>query len=94
MFTNTKGTNALTWGVFIDSEIKQPTVVDHQSFIAWKDEAFSLWNVWAHQYEHNSKSYQVIQDIKQTWFLMNIVDNDYLNTKPNLVSLFEPFIVR
>jgi len=94
MFTNTKGTNALTWGVFIDSEIKQPTVVDHRSFIAWKDEAFSLWNVWAHQYEPNSKSYQVIQDIKQNWFLMNIVDNDYLNTKPNLVSLFEPFIVR
>lgn len=32
--------NAVTWGVFWGREIIQPTVVDHTSFMIWKDEAF------------------------------------------------------
>merc|ERR1712146_707849 len=39
-------TTAVTWGVFPGQEIQQPTVVDHQSFMAWKDEAFGLWHEW------------------------------------------------
>jgi len=51
MATNEKGeahTNcknesmALTWGVFPDREIVQPTVMDKQSFKVWKEEAFAL----------------------------------------------------
>ena len=34
---------AVTWGVFPDREIMQPTVVDEASFLVWKDEAFGLW---------------------------------------------------
>jgi methylenetetrahydrofolate reductase (NADPH) len=33
--------NAVTWGVFKGKEIIQPTVVDHTSFIIWKDEIFN-----------------------------------------------------
>merc|ERR1719191_1948100 len=43
--------NAVTWGVFPGREISQPTVVDVTSFMAWKDEAFSLWGEWAAIYE-------------------------------------------
>ena len=35
--------NAVTWGVFPGKEIIQPTVVDLDSFIVWKDEAFEIW---------------------------------------------------
>lgn len=35
--------NAVTWGVFKGKEIVQPTVVDHQAFTIWKDEAFKSW---------------------------------------------------
>nr|CAD1822012.1 unnamed protein product [Ananas comosus var. bracteatus] len=35
--------NAVTWGVFPAKEIIQPTVVDHASFMVWKDEAFEIW---------------------------------------------------
>lgn len=32
--------NAVTWGVFRGKEVIQPTVVDHQAFMIWKDECF------------------------------------------------------
>lgn len=35
--------NAVTWGVFPNKEIMQPTVVDHRVFEVWKDEAFKPW---------------------------------------------------
>ena len=34
----------MTWGVFPGQEVQQPTVVDSQAFMAWKDEAFALWD--------------------------------------------------
>ena len=43
-----KTVNAVTWGVFPNKEIIQPTIVDVDSFMAWKDEAFALWtSQWA-----------------------------------------------
>lgn len=51
---------AVTWGVFPGREILQPTVVDPESFLVWKDEAFALWNVqWAKLYPENSRSREV-----------------------------------
>lgn len=72
---------AVTWGVFPGQEIIQPTIVDSDSFEAWKDEAFELWKAqWASAYEKDAPvSYQVIQDIYDSYFLVNIVDNDYAN---------------
>ncbi|CAD7937181.1 unnamed protein product [Amoebophrya sp. A120] len=71
---------AITWGVFPSSEVIQPTVCDDVSFEAWKDEAFELWDLWSSIYPENSPSKLLIsQTIKQTWFLMNIVDNDFVS---------------
>ena len=42
-FANFTGVNAVTWGVFPGKEILQPTVVDSNTFLVWKDEAFALW---------------------------------------------------
>ena len=79
-YTNARGgVNAVTWGVFPGREIVQPTVVDAVSFGIWKDEAFELWlTQWASAYEEGSQSRAVIQDIHDTFFLVNIVDNDYV----------------
>eukprot|EP00474_Spongospora_subterranea_P007846 CRZ08304.1 hypothetical protein [Spongospora subterranea] len=73
--------NAVTWGVFPNSEIIQPTVVDSTSFKVWKDEAFGLWiSQWGNIYPKNSPSRNLIQDIHDKFFLVNIVDNDYVNS--------------
>jgi len=71
---------AVTWGVFPGKEIIQPTVVDSRSFKIWKDEAFQLWlDEWRALYPKNSESWQVITQLHQEYFLVNIVENDFVN---------------
>ncbi|KAJ3417218.1 hypothetical protein HDV05_006424 [Chytridiales sp. JEL 0842] len=65
------GPNAVTWGVFPAHEIIQPTVVDGVSFLAWKDEAFELWHRWSDIYPAGSKSSALINEIANTYYLVN-----------------------
>ncbi|KAJ1993583.1 methylenetetrahydrofolate reductase (NAD(P)H) met13 [Dimargaris cristalligena] len=81
--------NAVTWGVFPGQEIKQPTIVDAVSFMAWKDEAFGLWQLWANLYTPDSPSYQVIQQIADDWYLVNMVDNDFQKPVGDIFQVFE-----
>ncbi|KAH9506282.1 hypothetical protein DERF_011022 [Dermatophagoides farinae] len=72
---------AVTWGVFPGKEIIQPTIVDVDSFKVWKEEAFSLWmNKWACIYpDDDVVSRSVLTLICDTYYLVNLVDNDYPN---------------
>jgi len=86
-----KKTTACTWGVFPGREIVQPTIVDTESFKAWKDEAFSLWiSQWASIYEPDSKSCKLIEEIHSTYYLVNMVDNNYRHG--DIFEVFMPFI--
>jgi methylenetetrahydrofolate reductase (NADPH) len=66
------GPNAVTWGVFPGKEIIQPTIVETVSFLAWKDEFYRLGQDWAECYPSTSPSRYLIEDIVDTWFLVNI----------------------
>jgi len=78
---------AVTWGVFPGKEIMQPTIVDTRSFLIWKDEAFGLWmNDWASIYKQESASFKILQEIYETYYLVNIVDNDYIDG--NMIQQF------
>merc|ERR1719160_2248436 len=72
-------TNAVTWGVFPGREVIQPTVVDERSFMAWKDEAFALWDEWSSIYEPGSASKDLIEGLVETYYLVNIVDNNFVS---------------
>ncbi|EGN96732.1 hypothetical protein SERLA73DRAFT_161762 [Serpula lacrymans var. lacrymans S7.3] len=85
--THSEGPNAVTWGVFPGKEIIQPTIVEAISFMAWKDEAYELGVQWANFYDAGSPSHQLISEIMETSFLVNVVHNDF--TLPN--AIFEPF---
>eukprot|EP00761_Pharyngomonas_kirbyi_P009770 gb/GECH01009788.1/.p1 GENE.gb/GECH01009788.1/~~gb/GECH01009788.1/.p1 ORF type:complete len:593 (+),score=137.16 gb/GECH01009788.1/:1-1779(+) len=80
-YTNNRyPTEAVTWGVFPGKEIIQPTVVDSESFLVWKDEAFTLWNTaWASLYPEGSESRSIIDYIHDNFYLVNIVDSDFVN---------------
>ena len=44
-----------------------------------QDEAFQLWTEdWASLYEKSSRSYKIIQDIVDHWYLVSVVENDYV----------------
>lgn len=86
--THSEGPNAVTWGVFPGSEIVQPTIVEAVSFMAWKDEAYELGYQWSDMYKHGSASQQIIRQIMDTHFLVNVVHNDFKNGQ----DIFKPFI--
>lgn len=87
-YSNTEHTIAVTWGVFPGREICQPTIVDPAAFFVWKDEAFALWRAaWQSAYTPDSLSYKNIKLIHDTYFLVNVVDNDFING--NIFSVFE-----
>lgn len=45
-----------------------------------QDEAFSLWQTeWASLYDAGSTGHQIIQNIIDYWYLVSVVENDYIN---------------
>ena len=82
----------MTWGVFPGREVIQPTVVDPEAFMVWKDEAFSLWlQPWAAIYDDESLSFELLHRVHDSYFLVNIVDNDFVGDN-DLFGLFERII--
>jgi methylenetetrahydrofolate reductase (NADPH) len=75
------GTTALTWGAFPNMEIKQPTVFNIDVFEVWSKEAFKLWtDSWAILYDDESESSELIYCIHDTYYLVAIVDNDFVDS--------------
>lgn len=56
--------------------------------MAWKDEAFTLWQMWGRIYEDDSKSHEFIKGITSSWYLVNVVDNDYRDGNARIFQLF------
>lgn len=79
----------LTWGVFPNKEIQQPTIYDSEVFSVWKDEAFEKWDEWARTYdkEDEKSSNEFLKKAKNELFLMTIVDNDYIKPKADQIIL-------
>ncbi|WFD43494.1 methylenetetrahydrofolate reductase [NAD(P)H] [Malassezia psittaci] len=86
--TTSDAPNAVTWGCFPHSEVQQPTIVESISFLAWKDEAYEIGRNWANLYPEGSKTRQLLSQVFDTYFLVNVVHNDF---KQDL-AIFEPFL--
>jgi len=71
---------ALTWGVFPNREIAQPTIFDPNTYRnVWSEEAFSLWKTaWMNLYHFESEGFKIIEDIYQNFYLVAVLDNDYI----------------
>lgn len=91
-----KTVTAVTWGVFPGTEIIQPTVVDTEAFSFWKDEAFAIWkSQWQCLYKkgipsEDSDSWNNIEQIRNTFYLVNVIDNDYIHG--DIFALFEKLL--
>ncbi|KAF2235541.1 methylenetetrahydrofolate reductase-like protein [Viridothelium virens] len=79
---------AVTWGVFPGKEIVQPTIVETISFLAWKDEFYRLGNDWSSCYAPASPSRYLIQSLMENSYLINIVHNDFHESR-GIYPLFE-----
>ncbi|KZP21165.1 methylenetetrahydrofolate reduct, partial [Athelia psychrophila] len=71
------GRNAVTWGVFTGQEIAQSTIIERESFLSWKEEAFSIWTEWASFYRPGSKERNLLDGVAQKRWLISIVHHDF-----------------
>jgi hypothetical protein len=56
----------------------QPTIFDPEIFLVWAEEAFSLWSaMWLNLYDFGSDSYELIEKMRDTYYLVAIIDNDF-----------------
>lgn len=79
--------NTLTWGVFSNSKIIQPTIANLKSFKIWKKDAFKLWlTEWACIYD-DEISRKIIKDIHDSYYLVFVIDNNYKQN--NIWELFD-----
>jgi len=87
------GVTALTWGVFPCREILQPTIFDPDTFLVWSEEAFSLWSSqWLNLYEFDSESYELIETIRDSYYLVAIIDNDFISECNNGGNLWKTLL--
>ncbi|KAI0042689.1 methylenetetrahydrofolate reduct [Auriscalpium vulgare] len=69
--------NAVTWGVFPGQEIVQSTIIEQESFLTWKDEAFSIWTDWASLFPPESPERKLLEDIRDTRWLVNVTHHNF-----------------
>ena len=63
-------------------------MVDQKAFRLWKNEAFSGWiDKWAFIYGEESPSYAFLRQVHDTFFLINVVENDYVGGNLNQTLL-------
>lgn len=70
-------TNCVTWGVFPNRQIVQTTVINEDSFKAWKEEGFQIWKEWMQLFAPGSKSAKLIKGVLDNYYLVAIVNHDY-----------------
>ena len=87
---------ALTWGVFPGKEIVQPTVVDPKVFAShWVPEAFELWRQrWADLMPQESPSRTFLNKVLDSYWLVNLVDNDFISDDRDIFEIFNTVIER
>ncbi|CDO95766.1 unnamed protein product [Kluyveromyces dobzhanskii CBS 2104] len=83
--------NAVTWGVFPGSEILQPTIVEKVSFLAWKEEFYTILQEWKLNFaEHKaSDSESLVNSIIDNYMLVNVVDNDFISSNDTIFKLLQ-----
>ena len=69
---------ALTWGVFPNKEILQPTIFDPSTFSVWSEEAFELWLTWACLYDDETDSSALIHEVQHSMIRAVLSTNTFL----------------
>lgn len=83
--------NAVTWGVFPGSEILQPTIVEKLSFLAWKEEFYTILHEWKITLAENKavQSAELVGKLISDYVLINVVDNDFMSSNDAIFELLQ-----
>lgn len=91
--------NAVTWGVFPGEEILQPTIVEKTSFLAWKDEVYTLFSQWLKitsiftaEKDKIQQFNNLMTQVSEDLVLCNLVNNDFLQGNEVLFDLIKEVV--
>ncbi|KAK2459701.1 hypothetical protein APHAL10511_008346 [Amanita phalloides] len=56
--------NTVTWGIFPGQEVVQTTIIAPESFLSWKEEAFSIWTDWSSFYRPGTEGRKVLERVR------------------------------
>ncbi|PWN48689.1 hypothetical protein IE53DRAFT_370397, partial [Violaceomyces palustris] len=73
--------NTVTWGVFPGKEIVQSTIIEEDSFKAWRDEAIAIWAEWELLFPKPSKTRRLLKTIGDERWLVTVIHHDYKNVE-------------
>lgn len=68
---------SMTWGLFPGKEIAQPTIIDAESFKAWRDESFAIWSEWELLFPKKSATRELMRGIGEERWLVTVIHHDY-----------------
>ncbi|KAL9622523.1 MAG: hypothetical protein Q9160_003199 [Pyrenula sp. 1 TL-2023] len=70
--------NAVTWGVFRGKEIVTPTIIEEESFRAWSEEAFGIWDEWRRVFPRGSVEEKLLKKYRDDVVLVNVVGHKFV----------------
>lgn len=70
--------NAVTWGVFRGKEIVTPTIIEEESFRAWSDEAYGIWEEWRRVFPRGSAEERLLKKCRDDVVLVNVVGQRFV----------------
>lgn len=88
--------NAVTWGVFPGEEILQPTIVEKTSFLAWKDEVYTLFSEWVKIFKSGILELEPLKSagfvdfaskLSEDYVLCNLVNNNFIDDNQTIFTL-------
>lgn len=56
-------------------------VAEVQSFEAWREEVFGLFDSWLQLYPTESEAYQLISRIQDDYLLVSLIDNQFVSAE-------------
>lgn len=72
-----QSSSVVTWGVFPNSQVLQTTIIEEESFKAWRDEAFSIWLEWSKLFPRNTPTNAFLKQMHRDYYLVSIVHHDF-----------------
>jgi methylenetetrahydrofolate reductase (NADPH) len=64
--------------VLTATRIITPTIIEAVSFRAWIEEAFGIWKEWQHIYPARSATAKLMGEIREGYWLVNIIHHGYV----------------
>jgi methylenetetrahydrofolate reductase len=81
----------ISWSVLNEHNILKINTISYDKFLKWKDNSYKILRDWMELYDIKSTSYEVLNNMHENYYLVYIIDNDYVRAWLNSESIIDIF---